>query len=62
MFQCGEITEVRLVKNFKGLSKGFGYVEFTDPVSNSCHCLGVCQLGLLSSAVFVLEFGFIGPV
>ncbi|XP_076434791.1 spliceosome associated factor 3, U4/U6 recycling protein-like [Babylonia areolata] len=28
--QCGEITEVRLVKNYKGLSKGFGYVQFTD--------------------------------
>ncbi|XP_064613155.1 squamous cell carcinoma antigen recognized by T-cells 3-like [Liolophura sinensis] len=26
--QCGEITEVRLPKNFKGKSKGFGYVEF----------------------------------
>ncbi|KAH9515146.1 Squamous cell carcinoma antigen recognized by T-cells 3, partial [Bulinus truncatus] len=27
---CGEITNIRLVRNFKGKSKGFGYVEFTD--------------------------------
>ncbi|KAK7087738.1 hypothetical protein V1264_021749 [Littorina saxatilis] len=28
--KCGEVVEVRLVKNFKGMSKGYGYVEFTD--------------------------------
>ncbi|KAL8580978.1 hypothetical protein ACOMHN_017544 [Nucella lapillus] len=30
LLQCGDITEVRLVKNYKGSSKGFGYVQFTD--------------------------------
>ncbi|XP_025090591.1 squamous cell carcinoma antigen recognized by T-cells 3-like isoform X2 [Pomacea canaliculata] len=29
--ECGEITEVRLVKNYKGKSKGYAYVEFTQP-------------------------------
>lgn len=33
LLQCGEITEVRLVKNYKGKSKGYAYVEFTQPVS-----------------------------
>ncbi|KAI8782889.1 squamous cell carcinoma antigen recognized by T-cells 3-like isoform X3 [Biomphalaria glabrata] len=28
--KCGEITNIRLVRNYKGKSKGFGYVEFTD--------------------------------
>ncbi|XP_013394832.1 squamous cell carcinoma antigen recognized by T-cells 3 [Lingula anatina] len=27
--ECGEIVDVRLIKNFKGLSKGYGYIEFT---------------------------------
>ncbi|XP_005099708.1 squamous cell carcinoma antigen recognized by T-cells 3 [Aplysia californica] len=31
--KCGEITDIRLVSNYKGKSKGFGYVEFSD--SNS---------------------------
>ncbi|KAK7506101.1 hypothetical protein BaRGS_00002823 [Batillaria attramentaria] len=31
--KCGDITNVRLVKNFKGKSKGFCYVEFADPNS-----------------------------
>ena len=31
--QCGKISNIRLVKNYKGKSKGFGYVEFTDSVS-----------------------------
>ena len=26
--------EIRLVKNFKGLSKGYGYVQFKDEVSS----------------------------
>lgn len=28
--KCGQITDVRLVKNYKGKSKGYGYVEFID--------------------------------
>ncbi|CAL1544489.1 unnamed protein product [Lymnaea stagnalis] len=28
--KCGEIVNIRLVRNYKGKSKGFGYVEFTD--------------------------------
>ncbi|XP_041347974.1 squamous cell carcinoma antigen recognized by T-cells 3-like isoform X2 [Gigantopelta aegis] len=28
--KCGNITDVRLVKNFKGKSKGYAYVEFED--------------------------------
>ena len=30
--QVGEISEIRLVKNFKGQSKGYAYVEFIDEV------------------------------
>lgn len=30
----GTITELRLVKDFKGRSKGFCYVEFGSPVSS----------------------------
>ena len=30
--QLGDISEVRLVKNFKGKSKGYAYIEFTDEV------------------------------
>ena len=33
VLQLGDIAEVRLVKNFKGKSKGYAYVEFTDEVS-----------------------------
>ncbi|KAK3748519.1 hypothetical protein RRG08_008680 [Elysia crispata] len=28
--KCGRISNIRLVKNYKGKSKGFGYVEFTE--------------------------------
>ncbi|RUS77540.1 hypothetical protein EGW08_014694 [Elysia chlorotica] len=28
--KCGQISNIRLVKNYKGRSKGFGYVEFTE--------------------------------
>ncbi|XP_067679944.1 squamous cell carcinoma antigen recognized by T-cells 3-like [Haliotis asinina] len=28
--KCGEITEMRLVRNYKGKSKGFAYIEFKD--------------------------------
>ncbi|XP_059162213.1 squamous cell carcinoma antigen recognized by T-cells 3-like [Physella acuta] len=28
--KCGEIVSIRLVRNYKGKSKGFGYIEFTD--------------------------------
>ncbi|GFO32792.1 squamous cell carcinoma antigen recognized by t-cells 3 [Plakobranchus ocellatus] len=28
--KCGQISNIRLVKNYKGKSKGFGYVEFTE--------------------------------
>ncbi|XP_046344381.2 squamous cell carcinoma antigen recognized by T-cells 3-like isoform X2 [Haliotis rufescens] len=28
--KCGEVTEVRLVRNYKGKSKGYAYVEFKD--------------------------------
>ncbi|GFR93553.1 squamous cell carcinoma antigen recognized by T-cells 3, partial [Elysia marginata] len=28
--KCGQISNIRLVKNYNGRSKGFGYVEFTD--------------------------------
>lgn len=31
-FQLGEITEIRLVKNQMGKSKGFAYVEFKNQV------------------------------
>ncbi|XP_064398817.1 squamous cell carcinoma antigen recognized by T-cells 3-like isoform X3 [Halichondria panicea] len=31
--QCGEIKEVRLIKNREGRSKGFAYIEFTDESS-----------------------------
>jgi RNA recognition motif-containing protein len=31
--QIGEIVEIRLIKNFKGKSKGYAYVEFKDEVS-----------------------------
>ena len=51
--QMGEITEVRLVKNFKGKSKGFAYVEFKDEVRVILYitrvyvlysrCVGVCK-------------------
>ena len=30
--KLGEVTEIRLVKNYKGQSKGFAYVEFKDEV------------------------------
>ena len=33
VLQLGDIAEIRLVKNFKGKSKGYAYVEFTDEVS-----------------------------
>lgn len=36
LWQCGEITSVRLARNYKGKSKGFGYVEFVDSVSLRC--------------------------
>ncbi len=29
----GEVTEIRLVRNFKGQSKGFAYVQFKDEVN-----------------------------
>ena len=38
-FQLGDISEIRLVKNFKGKSKGFAYIEFTDEVFLSPSCL-----------------------
>ncbi|XP_033747614.1 squamous cell carcinoma antigen recognized by T-cells 3-like isoform X2 [Pecten maximus] len=28
--QCGELTDIRIAKNFKGKSKGFAYIEFKD--------------------------------
>lgn len=31
--QCGEMTDIRLVKTIKGKSKGYAYVEFKDEVS-----------------------------
>jgi hypothetical protein len=31
----GTITDLRLVKDFKGRSKGYCYIEFSSPVSNS---------------------------
>ena len=39
--QCGEIKEVRLIKNREGRSKGFAYIEFTDEVGQhyfADHC------------------------
>ena len=33
--QCGQIEEIRLVKNFKGMSKGYAYVQFADQLSVS---------------------------
>ena len=37
-FQLGEITEIRLVKNQMGKSKGFAYVEFKNQVrSEQCY-------------------------
>lgn len=32
-FQCGQIEEIRLVKNFKGQSKGYAYVQFADQLA-----------------------------
>lgn len=32
-FKCGEVTSVRLVRDYGGKSKGFGYIEFS---STSC--------------------------
>ncbi|OWF39137.1 squamous cell carcinoma antigen recognized by T-cells 3-like [Mizuhopecten yessoensis] len=28
--ECGELTDIRIAKNFKGKSKGFAYIEFKD--------------------------------
>lgn len=53
--------DVRLVKNFKGLSKGFGYVEFKDPVSNTVIILEFGAAGLLNNSNTVIVFEF-GPV
>ncbi|WAR03245.1 SART3-like protein [Mya arenaria] len=33
--KCGQIEEIRLIKNFKGQSKGYGYVQFADQLSVS---------------------------
>jgi RNA-binding proteins (RRM domain) len=38
---AGTIEEVRLVKNFKGLSKGYAFVVFSKQVSV---CLCVCSV------------------
>lgn len=35
ILQCGEMTDIRLVKTIKGKSKGYAYVEFKDEVSFS---------------------------
>lgn len=35
LFQCGAIDEIRLVKNFKGKSKGYAYVQFADQLAVS---------------------------
>ena len=32
ILQCGDIEEIRLIKNFKGRSKGYAYVQFKDEV------------------------------
>jgi RNA recognition motif-containing protein len=40
----GSITDLRLVKDFKGRFKGYCYVEFSSPVCNlllSCACMCV---------------------
>ena len=31
-FQMGEVSDVRIIRDFKGRSKGFAYVEFKDEV------------------------------
>lgn len=30
--KCGEIDEIRLIKDYKGRSKGYAYVQFKDEV------------------------------
>ena len=36
--QLGDITEVRLVKNQMGKSKGFAYIEFKNQVRGKQYC------------------------
>lgn len=38
---CGKIADLRLVKDYKGRSKGYCYVEFESPVS---HLNFICLL------------------
>lgn len=36
---CGKITDLRLVRDYKGRSKGYCYVEFEKSVSEALHFL-----------------------
>ena len=47
--QCGEIKEVRLIKNREGRSKGFAYIEFTDEVRQHLLTIAIARATLFTS-------------